>query len=123
MRKFLIMLFGAFFSTLAMAQNTNVKSVDNAAFAQTIANKQTQLIDVRTPAEFKSGHIPGAINIDIKGADFDSKIAALDKSRPIAVYCRSGARSKTAARKLAESGFQVTELDRGITNWDGPTTK
>ena len=123
MRKFILMLFGALMTTLGMAQTTNFKSVDNAEFAKTIGNKQTQLIDVRTPAEYKSGHIPGAVNIDIKGADFDSKTAALDKSRPVAVYCRSGARSKTAARKLSENGFQVIELDRGITNWNGETTK
>lgn len=123
MRKFLMMLFGAFFTTIGMAQTNNFKSVDNAEFAKSIADGKTQIVDVRTAAEYKSGHIPGAVNMDVKGADFDTKSASLDKSRPVAVYCRSGARSKTAARKLAENGYQVIELDRGITNWNGEVKK
>lgn len=123
MRKFLMMLIGAFLTTVGMAQTSNFKSVDNAEFAKSIADTKTQLVDVRTPAEYKAGHIAGAVNIDVKEADFDTKIKSLDKTRPVAVYCRSGARSKTAARKLAESGFQVIELDRGIMNWNGEIKK
>lgn len=123
MKKFFIMLLGAFMTTLGMAQNNTFKSVDNTEFAKTIADQKTQLVDVRTPAEYKAGHIPGAINIDIKNPEFATKIATLDTKRPVAVYCRSGARSKSAARQLAEKGYQVIELDRGITSWTGDVTK
>ncbi|MEG1585918.1 MAG: rhodanese-like domain-containing protein [Bacteroidales bacterium] len=122
MKKFFFIFLTSFLSTLGMAQNNEFKSVDNAEFAKTIANKQVQIVDVRTPAEYKSGHIPDAINIDLKSSDFDAKAGTLDKGRPVAIYCRSGARSKIAARKLSEKGYQVIELDRGITNWDGKTT-
>ncbi|MGL4292107.1 MAG: rhodanese-like domain-containing protein [Bacteroidales bacterium] len=123
MKKLIMIILSAFFTTIGMAQNNNFSSVDNATFAKTIANPQTQLIDVRTPAEFKTGHIPGAKNIDIKNNDFDKEITALHKNQPVAVYCRSGARSKVAARKLTEQGFQVVELDKGILNWNGATEK
>jgi rhodanese-related sulfurtransferase len=52
-----------------------------------------QVIDVRTPAEFQSGCLNGAKNVDIEASDFDSKIAALDKKANYLVYCRSGHRS------------------------------
>lgn len=117
------MLFGALLSTAAMAQSSNFRSVDNAEFAKQIADSKTQLVDVRTPAEYKEGHIPGAVNMDVRGADFNAKTALLDKARPVAVYCRSGARSKTAARKLSEAGFQVIDLDKGFANWNGEVKK
>jgi rhodanese-related sulfurtransferase len=61
--------------------------------------------------------------MDVRGADFNAKTALLDKARPVAVYCRSGARSKTAARKLSEAGFQVIDLDKGFANWNGEVKK
>ena len=123
MRKIFAMLFGALLSTVAMAQSGNFKSVGNAEFAKQIADGKTQVVDVRTAAEYKEGHIPGAVNMDVRQSDFDARTKLLDKERPVAVYCRSGARSKTAARKLADAGFQVIDLDKGITNWDGPVKK
>ncbi|MDE5890554.1 MAG: rhodanese-like domain-containing protein, partial [Bacteroidales bacterium] len=68
--------------------------------------------------------IPGAVNIDVKREDFDELAAAwLDLGRPVAVYCRSGARSKVAAKRLAGKGFKVYELNHGIMNWNGPKEK
>ena len=80
-------------------------------------------IDVRTPEEFSEGHIPGAINIDVKGEGFDEKVAQLDKSQPVAIYCRSGRRSKLAAERMANAGFKVTELSEGILSWKGEVVK
>ncbi len=79
-------------------------SVDATRFAEVIDNEQVQIIDVRTPAEFNEGHIPGAVNIDIDGEEFEAKVAELDKSRPVAVYCRGGRRSKEAATYLSWKG-------------------
>ena len=90
----------------------------------TISDSNVQLVDVRTAEEFADGHIPGAVNIDVKRDDFDELAAAgLDSGRPVAVYCRSGARSKVAAKRLAGKGFTVYELDNGFMNWDGPKEK
>ena len=103
--------------------STTFKSVDNTEFAQIIADTTVQLVDVRTPAEFAAGHIPEAVNIDVRGENFDRDAKAkLDPSRLVAVYCRSGARSKTAARALTEKGFRVYELNNGFMNWKGART-
>ena len=103
---------------------TAFKSVGNAAFAEIIADTTVQLVDVRTEAEFAAGHIPGAVNIDVRGENFDHQAqTTLDKSRPVAVYCRSGARSKVAARALAAKGYRIFELNKGFMNWNGARTE
>ena len=99
------------------------ESKTNAEFAAIIADTAVQLVDVRTPAEFAAGHIPEAVNIDVRGENFESQAqSTLDKERPVAVYCRSGARSKTAAHALAAMGFRVYELNKGFMNWKGART-
>ena len=98
-------------------------SVDATRFAEVIENEQVQIIDTRTPAEFSEGHIPGAVNIDIDGEEFAAKVAELDKSRPVAVYCRGGRRSKEAAEHMVNCGLEVTELTDGILSWKGAVEK
>lgn len=65
------------------------------------------VIDVRTPAEFASGHLQDAVNIDLYAANFKDQIAdlALDPNQPVYLYCRSGNRSGTAAQILRSMGF------------------
>ena len=98
-------------------------SVDATCFAEVIENEQVQIIDTRTPAEFSEGHIPGAVNIDIDSEEFAAKVAELDKSRPVAVYCRGGRRSKEAAKQMVSCGLEVTELADGILSWEGEVEK
>ena len=83
--------------------------------------RQYIILDVRTPEEFKSKHIPGAINIpnEVIGS---AEIPALpDKDQRILVYCRSGNRSKQAAAKLAALGYTNIMEFGGILNWPGET--
>lgn len=108
---------------VAQQPETKFTSQNNADFAKTISNKEVQLVDVRTSEEYAAAHIPGAVNIDVQSESFDNNISKLDKSRPVALYCRSGARSKVAAQKIIDKGFKVYELDRGISGWSGKTTK
>lgn len=76
------------------------------------------LVDVRTPAEFATGHIPGAVNIDVKNGTFDSELDKLPKNQPVLVYCRSGMRSATAAKRMAEKGFlEIYEMKGGMLQW------
>lgn len=118
-----LVLIGAYVYSQHRASAT-FKSVGNAEFARIIADTTVQLVDVRTPAEFAAGHIPEAVNIDVRGEKFDEEVrSTLDPSRPVAVYCRSGARSKTAAHALAENGFRVYELNKGFMNWNGARTE
>ena len=52
-----------------------------------------QLVDVRTPDEYKEGHLPNALNIDFLDENFEANIQQLDKTRPVIVYCQRGGRS------------------------------
>ena len=77
-----------------------------------------QLIDVRTPKEFKGGHIQNAQNINFLSSTFTEKIKKLDKNKPLIVYCRSGKRSAKSIRKLFEAGFtEIYDLEGGIIKW------
>lgn len=76
------------------------------------------VIDVRTPGEFSKGHLQYAQNIDWNGDDFETEISKLDKTRPVFVYCLSGARSASAADQMRSNGFkEVYELKGGILKW------
>lgn len=98
-------------------------SVDASRFAEVIEDGQVLVVDTRSPEEFNEGHIPGAVNINIDGEDFEAKVAELDKSRPVAVYCRGGRRSKEAAEHMVSCGLDVTELSDGILSWQGDVEK
>ncbi len=63
------------------------------------------IIDVRRPDEYASGHIAGAINIDVNGADFSSQISELDPDQQYLVYCHSGNRSAQAAAQMEAAGI------------------
>jgi rhodanese-related sulfurtransferase len=73
------------------------------------------LVDVRTAEEFRSGHIPGAINIALQ--DLPQRMDTLPKDQPIVLYCRSGARSNNAAQMLAKAGFENVHDLGGIMRW------
>ena len=64
------------------------------------------LLDVRTPQEFSTGHIKGALNINFSAPDFTSKIDELDKSATYLVYCKVGGRSSKAMKLMQEKGFK-----------------
>ena len=120
MKAVLYAMMATFFHT---ACGSSYISVDAGKFAEAISDPKVQIVDARTPQEFIEGHIPGAVNIDINSKDFIRQAASLDKTRPVAVYCRSGRRSKVAAEKLTDNGFSVTELDGGIISWKGELAK
>ena len=89
-----------------------------AQFAEGRHQPGAVLLDVRRPDEFTGGHLPGAVNLDVTSPDFARRVAALDKTRPTYVYCRSGARSATAASQLTQAGFgPVANLRGGVLDW------
>lgn len=88
------------------------------AFAAAMVRPDTILLDVRTTAEFAEGHLAGARNPDVESPDFETKVAALDRKVPYAVYCRSGNRSATAVEIMRGLGFTSTyHLGGGIGAW------
>lgn len=77
-----------------------------------------QLVDVRTPAEYKEGHLPNALNIDFFDPNFEVNIQKLDKTKPVIVYCQRGSRSAKCASQLIANGFvKIYDLDRGFSKW------
>lgn len=102
------------------AQDTGFKSIDVDEFEKFIADSTIVRLDVRTSEEYNDGHIAGTINIDVLKDDFESKaLATLPKDKTIALYCRSGRRSKNAANILTKNGYKVVELSTGFNGWIG----
>ena len=119
MRKILLTLIMGFSFFGLFAQTDKFKTVDVKEFAEFIQKPEVVVLDVRTPAENAQGFIPGTdFNIDVL-ADSYTKIALekLPKDKPVALYCRSGNRSKNAARILADNGYEVVELGSGFRGW------
>lgn len=95
-----------------------VRSVTVEEFAAEIGREGVQLVDVRTAGEYAAGSIDGSINIDVNSGHFgEAADSLLDKTQTVAVYCRSGRRSKKAAEILSMMGFDVVELDKGYNGW------
>jgi len=99
------------------AQSTD--NLDVITYREQISSKKDiQLIDVRTAAEFESGHLPNAVNIDYNANDFEQKISALNKTKPTYVYCLSGGRSSSALALISKIGFkEVYNMKGGIMQW------
>ena len=99
-------------------QTAKYRSVTVDEYEKAIADTAVVRVDVRTAEEFADGHIAGAVNIDVQKDNFESKAKELlPKGKTIAVNCRSGRRSKTAAEILAKNGYNVIELDAGYKGW------
>lgn len=103
----------------ACHKSPDIQSIPADKFAELITDSHVQLVDVRTAAEYSEGHLPGAININVIDAHFDKAAQQLlSANAPVAVYCKSGRRSKKAAQLLIKAGFQVYDLDKGIQGWE-----
>lgn len=119
MKKFFAMTFLAGLCAIFGCSAKGFRSVEADEFAREIAKENVQIVDVRTASEYAEGHILGAVNIDVLSYDFADKIATLDKAKTVALYCRSGRRSKSAAEQAVKQGFTVVELDGGVLSWGG----
>lgn len=113
-----------FLSLFFANAQSKFKPLTNEEFASYITKSGVQLLDVRAADEYNEGHIPGAINVDVQSADFQ-KIASskLDPSKPVALYCRGGVRSKKAAGILEKIGYTGVDLDKGFKEWQGAVNK
>lgn len=102
----------------ACAKGEGFDSVDANEFEKIIRSGDVQLVDVRRAEEFAEGHIPGALLLDVTREDFRGKAAfALNREKIVAVYCRSGKRSVTAANILVKEGYKVVNLRGGWLEW------
>ncbi|WP_375323295.1 rhodanese-like domain-containing protein [Flagellimonas sp. GZD32] len=115
-------LFMAVFANVASCQSQQEKSitkVDKQVIATEVIGKKVQLVDVRTPREYKAGHIEEAVNFDLSNqSNFLKQIETLDKDEPVYVYCLVGSRSAYAANILQDKGFtKVFDYSGGYSDW------
>ena len=110
-------------SLLSLLQPAAVYARDvNLAEALTAIQKSEpgfRIVDVRTRSEYESGHVPGAININIADPNFPVMLQELDKSAPVLVYCRTGRRSGVAVNIMNGMGFtNILHMKDGWSAWE-----
>ena len=121
------MIFGAFqmgnaqfVKDLVHAKPT-IKNTRAKIFYQMLNNeKNPQIIDIRTPQEYQSGHIKDAILINFYDPNFAQNVekAGLDKNKPIYIYCRSGNRTSHSIKIFQQLGFKhIVNLGYGLNEW------
>lgn len=93
--------------------------MSNEELKQKLASGESIIVlDVREPAEYVFGHIPGAISVPL--GQLEEKISQLDPGKAYAVICRTGNRSDMACQMLAERGFaKVKNVVPGMSRWQG----
>lgn len=95
----------------------NESDLNGSAFKKQFQdNKNATLIDVRTPEEYATGTIPGAINLNIMATDFQGKIQTLNPDKTYFIFC-SGNRSGNAVKSLKKLGLKSYNLVGGINAW------
>ena len=116
MRTILALLIGMM--TLAATAEEKVPKLTVEEFDAKRKQEGVVVIDVRTPEEFKAGHVPGAVNIDIGDKDFDKKVEALDKDKTYVVHCQRGGRSARAAEKMKSKVDKLFDFSGGMQAWN-----
>jgi thioredoxin len=118
MKKILSVLFVVVLISCGETNSQVVQNIKAEKFQEFSALNDGIIVDVRTATEFNSGHIKGASNVNFYAIDFTDKLKILRKDVPIYVYCRSGGRSSSAAKKMEALGFsKVYNMLGGIGSW------
>ena len=95
------------------------RNVDVTEWEKLRQDASMVVLDVRTAEEFADGHMPGAINLDIRGGKFAETLAGLDKTKTYLVHCAVGGRSAKACGQMDGLKFEkVLNLSGGITAWE-----
>jgi rhodanese-related sulfurtransferase len=111
----IIAVLGVFF---LMRQLQAADGID-VTEAQKMNQNGELLLDVREPGEYASGHAPNAVLIPLGQLGSRMQEITAYKDKPVAVMCRSGRRSASATKQLAEAGFsQVKNVNGGIMAWE-----
>ena len=118
----IITLLSIVFTCINYSQSTqsqNIQHVKVQEFISKIQDSTVVVVDVRSAKEHAAGFIPRTnLNIDVMGSDFEEQVSTqIPNSSVVAIYCRSGNRSKRAAEILDRMGYEVIELDHGYKAW------
>lgn len=96
---------------------SKVKSVTTGELQNELENNPT-VVDVREDFEYKTGHIPSAINMPL--STLGQQVGTQSNPQPWYLICRSGARSMRAAKLLSKAGYNVINVKGGMNAWNGP---
>ena len=114
MLRLTFILLTSFFSLSCQQQQSELIDADAL---KNLQSDGVAIIDIRTPKEYKAGHIPGVPNIDFLAPDFLEQISEY-KGKPIIIHCQSGGRSGKATTALIEAGFvKVYDYSGGFGDW------
>ena len=102
----------------AVVRDVEKVSVEDASLVIDDMGDRLTVIDVRTPDEFATGHLEGAINLDLEGGQFSKLIESLPKNGAYLVYCHTGRRSALAADTMVKAGFTNVRDMGGIADWE-----
>jgi phage shock protein E len=118
MKKLLLPLLALLSSAMLASAADSANVTPDQAEKLLKEKKDIVVLDVRTPEEFKEGHIAGAKNVDFQSEDFKKQVAALDKSKTYLLHCAAGGRSARALKVLDEDKFShVYHLNGGFSAW------
>lgn len=123
----LFLVFGSMFSIACQSGNNEVSDqvsqdiLAKDAF-QMIESNQTNeefvILDIRTPGEYKRGHIQNSFFIDFSSSSYKAEVEKLDRNKKYVVYCHSGGRSKTTLNLMKKLGFkEAYNMIGGIVAW------
>lgn len=100
------------------SSNSIIEQLDADQIKVILESEKVNIVDVRTPEEYSTGHIEGAININFYDNDFDSQIEKLDADVKTIVYCAVGGRSSASLYKFKAKGFKhLVEMNGGFDVW------
>ena len=113
-----LFLMASFLMSCAQSSTSTSQVLKAAAYKEAIAAKNIQVLDVRTAAEFNAGHIQNALQANwLDQKEFANRTQHLDKNLTVYVYCQVGARSASAQAALKAKGYNVINLEGGLSSW------
>lgn len=113
---FLLLLTGC--GAGSASEEKGYQQISQEEAKEMMDNQEVLILDVREQDEYDSGHIPGAVLLPVGSITEESAAEVIpEKDATVLVYCRSGNRSKTAAKALAELGYTGIYEFGGITTW------
>src|SRR5579859_4194478 len=108
----------ATFRDLLRDTKARIREVDTAQAADEVARPGTVVLDVREPAEYEQGALPGAIHIPRGHLESQVEARVADHGAHLVVYCAGGTRSAFAADTLAQLGYtDVVSMAGGFNKW------
>lgn len=119
LQKFILLILliaGTLTACKSVAQKSPNLSIND--FEKGVKKTNVQVLDVRTNAEYQSGHLKNAVLADWNNQEeFVKKVQTLIKSKPVYTYCLVGGRSAAATKWLTSKGYKVYNMDGGIAAW------